>query len=94
MCCFFAGLVFLGPRAAILVWWLIDIDRWNAAFSNLVWPVVGFFFAPWTTLTWVIIAPGGVSGLDWVILGIGILADVASYSGSLYGNRGYAGATA
>ncbi len=93
MCCFFAAFVFLGPRAAILVWWLIDIDRWNAAFSNLIWPVVGFFFAPWTTLTWVIIAPGGVSGLDWVILGIGILADVASYSGSLYGNRGYAGAT-
>ena len=86
--------MFLGPRAAILIWWLIDIDRWNAAFSNLIWPVVGFFFAPWTTLTWVIIAPGGVSGLDWVILGIGILADVASYSGSLYGNRGYAGATA
>ena len=94
MCCFFAASVFLGPRAAILVWWLIDIDRWNAAFSNLIWPVVGFFFAPWTTLTWVIIAPNGVTGLDWVILGIGVLADLASYSGSLYGNRGYAGATA
>ncbi|MCZ6462198.1 MAG: hypothetical protein O6705_08200 [Actinobacteria bacterium] len=93
MCCFFAALVFIGPRAAILIWWLIDIDRWNAAFSNLIWPVIGFFFAPWTTLSWVIIAPGGVSGLDWVILGIGILADVASYSGSLYGNRGYASAT-
>jgi hypothetical protein len=94
MCCFFAALVLIGPRAAILIWWLIDIDRWNAAFSNLIWPVVGFFFAPWTTLTWVIIAPNGVTGLDWVILGIGVLADLASYSGSLYGNRGYAGATA
>ncbi len=94
MCCFFAALVVIGPRAAILIWWLIDIDRWNAAFSNLIWPLVGFFFAPWTTLTWVIIAPNGVTGLDWVILGIGVLADLASYSGSLYGNRGYAGATA
>ncbi|GMQ84695.1 MAG: hypothetical protein BMS9Abin07_0259 [Acidimicrobiia bacterium] len=94
MCCFFAALTIIGPRAAILVWWLINIDRWNAAFSNLIWPVVGFFLAPWTTLTWVAVASGGVGGLDWVILGLGILGDIASYSGSAYGNRGYAGATA
>jgi len=89
MCCFFTTLVIIGPRAAILVWWLIDMDRWQRAFANGFWAFLGFLFAPWTTLAWATVAPAGVTGFDWIILGLGILADVASYSSSLYGNRGY-----
>ena len=90
MCCFFAVLVLLGPRAAILVWWLIDMQRWERAIERTFWGFIGFLFAPWFTLTWVAVAAGGVTGFDWVILALGGLADVASYSGSLWGNRGYA----
>ncbi len=90
MCCFFSALAILGPRAAALVWWLVDMDRWEAAFSNFFWAFIGFLFAPWTTLAWVAVASRGVVGFDWIILGLGILADAASYSGSLYGNKGYA----
>jgi hypothetical protein len=28
-----------------------------------------------------------VDGFDWVILGLGVLADIATYSGGGYGNR-------
>jgi len=87
MCCFFSVLVFLGPRAAILVWWIISPARWEAAFSSFFWALLGFIFAPWTTLMWASVAPGGVTGFDWVILGLGVLADLASYSANAYERR-------
>ena len=92
MCCFFTALVLIGPRAAILVWWLISTARWQAAFDNFFWAFLGFIFAPWTTLAWVAVwSPTGLTGFDWIILGLGIFADIASYSGGLFGNRRYAG---
>jgi hypothetical protein len=36
---------------------------------------------------YVIIFLGGVTGFDWIWLGLGVLADIASYSGGGYGNR-------
>ena len=55
MCCLLAALLLIGPRAGILVWWLIDQARWMAAFSgSFLWPLLGFIFVPWTTLAWVL----------------------------------------
>jgi hypothetical protein len=88
MCCFFATLMTLGPRAAILVWWLVDTARWEAAFSSFFWAFLGFFFLPWTTLSWVAVwSPSGLTGFDWVILALGLFIDIASYSASEYGRR-------
>ena len=87
MCCFAATLLLLGPRAAILVWWLVDQVRWSAAFDTFVWPLLGFIFVPWTTLAYVLVFPGGVDGFDWLWIGLGLLADIFSYTGSAYGNR-------
>jgi hypothetical protein len=95
MCCFLTALVFLGPRAAILLWWLAQPARWDATFSNFLVPVLGFLFLPWTTLAYVVVAPGGVVGADWLLLGIGFLVDLANYAGGGYTNRtrvpGYSG---
>ncbi|MGI9666194.1 MAG: hypothetical protein ACR2N2_03710 [Acidimicrobiia bacterium] len=82
MCCFFASLFTLGPRAAILVWWLISPVRWEAAFSSFWWAILGFVIAPWTTLMWVAVAPGGITGFDYVWLGLGIFADIATWGAS------------
>lgn len=89
MCCFFTVLVFLGPRAAILVWWLISTARWQAAFDSFIWPLLGFIFAPWTTLAWVAVwSPAGLQWFDWVILGLAIVVDVLSWgSGPLARRR-------
>ena len=38
MCCFFLSLLFLGPRFAFLVYWLIVQVRVNAAFAQLKLP--------------------------------------------------------
>ncbi len=87
MCCLFTALVLLGPRFGILIWWLFDPARWSLAFDLWVWPLLGALFVPWTTLMYVIVFPGGVDGLDWLWLGLGLFADIASWSGGAWGNR-------
>jgi hypothetical protein len=95
MCCFFTTLLLLGPRAAILIRWLINPVRWQATFSSFIWPLLGFIFLPWTTLMYVLVAPGGVIGFDWVWLALAVVADIGMYVGGGYGNRdripGYGG---
>ena len=36
---------------------------------------------------YVLVAPGGVVGFDWVWLGLAIFGDVGMYAGGGYGNR-------
>ena len=79
MCCLFAVLVFLGPRAGILVWWLLDMPRWERAFDTFVWPLLGAIFLPWTTLAYVVVFPGGVTGFDWLWLALGLILDISFY---------------
>jgi hypothetical protein len=87
MCCIFTTLAVLGPRAGILFWWLYDPGRWDRSFDSWLWPVLGFFFLPWTTLMYVAVRPGTVEGFDWIWLGLSVLVDIACYSGGGYGNR-------
>jgi hypothetical protein len=87
MCCMFTVLVFLGPRFANIVWWIAQPTRWDLAFSTWLWPALGIVFAPWTTMMWVAVSGAGVHGLDWVWVGLGVVADIVSYSASGYGNR-------
>ena len=87
MCCFVTSLFLLGPRAAILVWWLLNPIRWQATFDTFIWPLLGFIFLPWTMLMYVLIAPGGIILFDWVLLALAVFADIAMYAGGGYGNR-------
>ena len=89
MCCMLTTLVLLGPRLAILVWWLIRPAHFALAFGSWIWPILGTIFAPWTTLVYLIVwSPvTGIYGLDWLWLGLGILADISSYAGGGWGNR-------
>ena len=87
MCCLFTTLLLLGPRAAILVWYLINPARWNLTFDTWIWPLLGSLFLPWTTLMYVLVAPFGVTGFDWLWLGLAVLADIGMYAGGGYGNR-------
>jgi hypothetical protein len=86
MCCLLATLLLLGPRAGILVWWILDNARWNLTFQGWVIPLIGFIFAPWTTLAYVLVFPDGIVLFDWIILGIAIILDLGSWFGG-YRNR-------
>lgn len=88
MCCFFTTLVLAGPRLALLIWWLIRPVYFNLAFKGWIWPLLGIIFLPWTTLMWAIVyGANGIVGLDWLWLGLALVADIASYGGGAYGNR-------
>lgn len=98
MCCL--GTIFLvfGSRLTILAWWLLDPERFNLAFSNWVlpgiaiipawlWTLAGAIFLPWTTLAYLLVFPGGITGNDWIILGVAFAVDLLSHGGS-YQHRG------
>lgn len=80
-CCLFATLIAGAPRLAFLLWWLFQPVRINATFSTFIWPLLGVIFLPWTTIAYVAVFPGGIVGFDWVVLGLAVLVDIATYGG-------------
>lgn len=98
MCCAFLSLVLLGPRIFNAFWWLFQPLRWELVFRSWsgpwwFWPILGIVFVPWTTLMYMIVAPGGMTGFDWVWVAIMLVADLASYAGGVGRKQipGYAG---
>ncbi len=89
MCCLMTVLFLLGARAVDIVWWIAQPARWDAAFSSALWPILGIIVAPWTTMTWVIVAPGGVTGFDWIWVGLAIFVDIAFWGGGAREGREY-----
>ena len=81
MCCFLLLSSALGPRFVILAMWLFG-NRVDLAFSTWLWPLLGLLLAPWTTMMYLLMwsRPDGVSGSDWIIVGIGVALDVATYA--------------
>lgn len=87
MCCLVTTIVLLMPRALGVIWWILNPSLWSAAFRSGLWPVVGLMFLPWMTLAWVWVSPDGVQGMEWLLVGLGVVADLMSYGGGGYGNK-------
>lgn len=87
MCCVLTVLLFLGPRVANITWWLIAPVRYTSVFGSILWPILGIIFLPWTTLIYVIVAPGGVDLLGWIFIALGVFADITMHGGGTYFNR-------
>ena len=86
MPCFAALLALISPRLALVAVWLFS-DILGRAYDSTIVPILGFFLLPWTTLAYAVMWDAGshrVSGLEWFIVGLAFLADLASYAG---GNR-------
>jgi hypothetical protein len=83
--CVILSAAILGPRAVAIIWWLLDSARWNAAFSNILFPILGIVFLPWTTLAYVLVAsPTGISGVGIFVVVIGLFIDIGTYGSSAY----------
>ncbi len=80
-CCLLALVLAGAPRVAILFYWLFRPAELAAAFNGWLAPVIGFFLLPWTTLMYVIVSPGGVTGFDWALIILGVVLDLGSYGG-------------
>lgn len=90
MCCVVSTIFFLGPRAGLLIWWLVNPARFTLVYNNLILPILGTIFLPVTTLTYTFIfnpAFGGPAGLDWLWLAIALIVDLSLYGGGAYSRR-------
>jgi hypothetical protein len=89
MCCVLVVLSLLGPRLAFLFTWLAT-NRVTVAFhSGFLVPFLGLIFLPWTVLLYTLAyAPvGGVSGVGWLFVALGVLADLSSAASGPYQRR-------
>ena len=82
MCCLALVTLGLGPRIALVAWWIFG-DKVDLAFDSWIWPLLGILVLPWTTLAYVIAwspVVGIDGGWDYLLIFLGVLADIATYS--------------
>ncbi len=88
MPCFMGCLALFFPRLAIVLIWLFS-DYLGRAYETVVWPLLGFFFLPLTTLAyaWAINANGTVSGIYLVVVVVAVLIDLGLLGGGADSGR-------
>jgi hypothetical protein len=78
----------LGPRLVLAGAWLLS--DWYRAFDSTIIAVLGWLFAPWTSLAWMYIAlhhGGKLEGGYAVLLAVGVIVDLSSLGGSHQARR-------
>jgi hypothetical protein len=75
-------LALFSPRLLIAVLFFFT-DYLSRAYHSFIWPTLGFFFLPWTTLAYAfaINAHGSVSGIYLVAVVAAVLVDLSSHGG-------------
>jgi len=87
--CLIALAAALSPRFALFLVWIFT-DRIPAAFDgNWLFPIIGFFLLPWTTLAWAIAwAPiAGIQGFGWAIVALGLVVDLSTHAAAAQSRR-------
>jgi hypothetical protein len=78
MPCLIGCLALFMPRLAIILVWLFS-NYLGTAYQTVVWPVLGFFFMPLTTLAYAWAwhhGNGSVEGFGLVVVVIAVLLDL------------------
>lgn len=97
MGCITTLLLGLISRISIVIWWIMNPQAHDLPFKGWVipgglvfpgwlWILLGLILLPWTTLAYLLLYPGGIVGSEWIIMGIALLLDIASHTGT-YRNR-------
>jgi hypothetical protein len=81
MGCLTFVLALISPRLALAVVWIFT-DLVDRAFESWVLPFLGLLFFPWTTLMYALVWSGGVDGIGWLFVALGVIADLGSYGAS------------
>jgi hypothetical protein len=86
--CLLAILALITPRFVMVIMWLFT-DYLARAYDSFIWPLLGFFFLPATTITYAIAVNelDGVRGWGLVLLILGILVDVGVLGGGARSRR-------
>jgi hypothetical protein len=84
MPCLIALVALIGPRVALIFTWAF-YDIIGRAIDSVWLAVLGFLLLPWTMLAYVVFHEVGagreVRGLEWFVVGIAFVADLASFGG-------------
>ena len=90
--CLLAMAIAFAPRIVIILAWLFS-DRWDLVWDTWVWPLLGFIFLPYTTIMYVLVwnIATGVSGWDWLWIGLGVLLDIMKWAQIANNRRGVPG---
>lgn len=75
------------PRLALVALWILRDGYLAQAYDGPAVPVLGFFFAPLTTLAYAFAvnslgAPGEINALGWFLIGLAFMADVGMLGGA------------
>ena len=83
MCCLLVLLACFTPRIVLFLLWLFS-SYLTRAFDTWLWPTLGFFFLPATTIGYAIAQNefGGLNGLGIVAVVIGLAVDVGLLGGA------------
>ncbi|MEA3365337.1 MAG: hypothetical protein U9Q79_06815 [Candidatus Hydrogenedentes bacterium] len=89
MGCCLGVLALIFPRVALFVMWLTGYG--GRAFETILWPVLGFFFLPYTTCAYAfaVNSMGGLEGWGLAALIVGVLLDFGSHGGSAHSGHYY-----
>jgi hypothetical protein len=71
------------PRLALALVFLFS-NYLGRAYDTMIWPLLGFFFMPLTTLAyaWAVNTHGSVTGIYLVVVVIAVLMDLGLVGGS------------
>jgi hypothetical protein len=88
MPCLVGCIALATPRLAIVLV-VIFGDYIGRAYETTLWPLLGFFFMPLTTLAyaWAINSRGSVAGIHLVVVVIAVLIDLGLIGGSARARR-------
>jgi hypothetical protein len=72
----------MAPRFAIILVWLFS-DYLGRAYETFIWPLLGFFFMPVTTLAyaWAINTNTTIAGIYLVVVVVAVLIDLGLVGG-------------
>ena len=83
MGCLIVLFVLLLPRTIMVVLWLFS-NYLSTAYGTWVWPLIGFFVLPTTTLAYAVAQNryGGVRDVGLILVVVGVLVDLGALGGS------------
>jgi hypothetical protein len=90
--CLIAWVAAFAPRLVLILAWIFG-NRWDAVWKgNWFWPLMGIIFAPYTTIMYMLVyGPGGITGWDWMWIGLGVLLDIMKWGNMANNRRGVPG---
>jgi hypothetical protein len=90
--CLLAFGIAMAPRLVLVLAWIFG-RRWDLVWQgNWIVPLLGIIFLPYTTVMYLLVwSAAGISGFDWVWLGLGLLLDIMKWSQIAHNRQGIPG---